>query len=371
MKLPWLNKYERGRSDEKYVFPSDFDINIYRDFNNDIAHYDDAMLKLHFVNFGNREKRIYSLSTLLLKHHHLVYFDLNYYIQNNTDISFNTPYEYILDYIKNRLNDNRKISQRLTEFKRIKQEKLSDILVDPKEDFNWLGPVEKNEYKIGINQSESSNEWSEDSVIAKLINENELVLNIGAGYRRNADRYYMLDNVINTEIFAYPTTDIICDGGNLPFKDNSFDVVLSLAVLEHVKNPWVHADEMIRVLKPGGIVYADVPFLQPYHGYPHHYYNMTTAGLKNLFSKKIEIVSHTVPSWSKPIFTLTWFLSSYCDFLTDEQTVKTFKNLTVNEIIINGNDGKLDYVRNLDVSKEEIIASASTLIGKKTAYASK
>ena len=44
------------------------------------------------------------------------------------------------------------------------------------------------------------------------------------------------------------------------FKDNSFDVVLSLAVLEHVKNPWIHANEMIRVLKPGGFFIASYDF---------------------------------------------------------------------------------------------------------------
>jgi SAM-dependent methyltransferase len=46
---------------------------------------------------------------------------------------------------------------------------------------------------------------------------------------------------------------LICaDGLDLPFADASFDVVLLIAVLEHVSQPERIVDEMWRVLKPGG-----------------------------------------------------------------------------------------------------------------------
>ncbi len=46
---------------------------------------------------------------------------------------------------------------------------------------------------------------------------------------------------------------LICaDGMDLPFADASFDVVLLIAVLEHVSQPERIVDEMWRVLKPGG-----------------------------------------------------------------------------------------------------------------------
>jgi SAM-dependent methyltransferase len=215
-----------------------------------------------------------------------------------------------------------------------------------------------------MNETESANEWGDDSELAKLIQTNDSVLNIGAGYRLDKRRYFSLPHVINTEVFNYPTTDIVCDGDNLPFEDNSFDLVLSLAVLEHVKNPWVHAKEMLRVLKPGGILYADVPFLQPYHGYPYHFYNMTTAGVRNLFEGDIDIIRHAIEPWSKPIFSLTWFLGNYCSFL-DSESRQRFKNLTIGDILKNGNNIELDYVKNMDKTKEEIIACGSTLIGRK------
>ena len=44
------------------------------------------------------------------------------------------------------------------------------------------------------------------------------------------------------------------EGENLPFPDRSFDVAVSLDVLEHVQAPERVLDEMLRVLKPGGAV---------------------------------------------------------------------------------------------------------------------
>jgi ubiquinone/menaquinone biosynthesis C-methylase UbiE len=44
----------------------------------------------------------------------------------------------------------------------------------------------------------------------------------------------------------------------LSFKDNSFDIVTSFGLLEHFQNPGTAIDEMVRVLKPGGLLFADI-----------------------------------------------------------------------------------------------------------------
>ncbi len=49
-------------------------------------------------------------------------------------------------------------------------------------------------------------------------------------------------------------------GERLPFKDNSFDVVVCSQVLEHVLRPEVMAAEMTRVLRPTGRVIIETPF---------------------------------------------------------------------------------------------------------------
>ncbi|MFE7721015.1 class I SAM-dependent methyltransferase [Nocardia rhizosphaerihabitans] len=43
-------------------------------------------------------------------------------------------------------------------------------------------------------------------------------------------------------------------GMALPFRDNAFDVCFSSNVAEHVPQPWVMAEEMVRVTKPGGLI---------------------------------------------------------------------------------------------------------------------
>jgi ubiquinone/menaquinone biosynthesis C-methylase UbiE len=65
----------------------------------------------------------------------------------------------------------------------------------------------------------------------------------------------------------------------LPFFDDTFSLVASDAVLEHVRYPHVAIKEMARVLRPGGIMVGEVAFLQPYHT---SYYHMTHAAILDL-----------------------------------------------------------------------------------------
>jgi SAM-dependent methyltransferase len=151
----------------------------------------------------------------------------------------------------------------------------------------------------------------------------------------------------------------------LPFKDNSFDAVFSLAVLEHVKDPFACAREIKRVLKPGGDLMCCVPLLQPVHGYPHHYYNMTAQGLKNLFSPGIEVIWHKVSPSVLPIWGLTWMLRSWAEGL-DGAAKEEFLNLRISELLRPG-DQYLDkrFVKELSEEKNFELASATVLFGHK------
>jgi SAM-dependent methyltransferase len=50
----------------------------------------------------------------------------------------------------------------------------------------------------------------------------------------------------------------IGDALSLPFQDNSVDAVVSCGLLEHFESPLAPIREMTRVLKPGGLFYADI-----------------------------------------------------------------------------------------------------------------
>ncbi|MEU6039635.1 class I SAM-dependent methyltransferase [Actinomadura sp. NPDC047616] len=68
---------------------------------------------------------------------------------------------------------------------------------------------------------------------------------------------------------------LAADALALPFRDGAVDVCVSSNVLEHVPDPWRMGAEMIRVTRPGGVVYlAFTPWLSPWGGHetsPWHY----------------------------------------------------------------------------------------------------
>src|SRR6185312_13492519 len=92
-----------------------------------------------------------------------------------------------------------------------------------------------------IADTENISENTYDPAILQLIEKHAdgLVLDCGAGHR---DTYY--PHVINFEIVDYPSTDVLGIGDCLPFKDDTFDAVISVAVLEHVADPITCAAEI-------------------------------------------------------------------------------------------------------------------------------
>lgn len=64
-------------------------------------------------------------------------------------------------------------------------------------------------------------------------------------------------------------------GTALPFADGAFDIAYSSNVLEHVGDPWAMADEMVRVVRPGGtIVISYTLWFGPWGGHetsPWHF----------------------------------------------------------------------------------------------------
>ena len=86
----------------------------------------------------------------------------------------------------------------------------------------------------------------------------------GRGRARGAVRRPTID-LISFDVYASPATQFVGDGHSIPLADGSVDGVIVQAVLEHVLEPTIVADEIHRVLRTGGIVYADTPFLQQVH----------------------------------------------------------------------------------------------------------
>jgi SAM-dependent methyltransferase len=88
--------------------------------------------------------------------------------------------------------------------------------------------------------------------------------------------------VINLNMDAFDSVDLVGDGTNLPLLDDSVDTVTCNAVIEHVPNPANLVAEMARVLKPGGFAQLMVPFVFPFHAYPGDYQRYSESGILEL-----------------------------------------------------------------------------------------
>lgn len=62
-----------------------------------------------------------------------------------------------------------------------------------------------------------------------------------------------------------------------------FGTIICLSVLEHCDQPFLMAQNMARLLAPGGCVVVSVPFVFKFHGYPSDYWRFTPEGVKKLF----------------------------------------------------------------------------------------
>lgn len=88
---------------------------------------------------------------------------------------------------------------------------------------------------------------------------------------------------VETDVRLSERTCLLCDAHQIPFEDRSFEGVVAQAVLEHVVDPSAAVAEIGRVLRPGGIVYAETPFMQQVHAGAYDFTRFTHLGHRRLF----------------------------------------------------------------------------------------
>ncbi len=122
--------------------------------------------------------------------------------------------------------------------------------------------------------------------------------------------------LLETDVAFGSRTSLICDGHDLPFRNETFDGVIIQAVLEHVLEPIRCVNEIHRVLKHDGIVYSETPFMQQVHAGKFDFTRFTHLGHRRLFRQFTEIESGAACGTG---MALAW---SYCYFLQSFFTSK-------------------------------------------------
>ena len=118
--------------------------------------------------------------------------------------------------------------------------------------------------------------------------------------------------LVESDVAHGPNTNIIIDAHQIPFQDNCFDLVIAQAVLEHVLDPFICVSEINRVLKPGGLVYAETPFMQHVHGGKFDFHRFTALGHRRLFRHFREENSGLVAgAGSMMAWALLYFITSF------------------------------------------------------------
>ena len=166
------------------------------------------------------------------------------------------------------------------------------------------GSVPDIQHEADLQIQESYNPWVHRIILQSLL-DNQIVVEIGAGNMALDDPC-----IIRMDVTLSPYVDLVTDAHYMPFLPESLDYIFSLAVFEHLRNPFLTAQSIHEVLKDGGYIYHECNFVFAYHGYPHHYFNASMQGMEQVFSDFTSL-RKGVATYQMPSFALDMVLGTY------------------------------------------------------------
>ena len=127
-----------------------------------------------------------------------------------------------------------------------------------------------------------------NDIVENLDIKNETILDIGGG-NKNSSYHAILalkgNRFISVDMTSNCDYRINLEEEELPFDNDSQNIIFCFNVMEHLFNYQNLVDEIYRVLKKDGKLYFYVPFLINKHTNPHDYFRYTDDALSILFSK--------------------------------------------------------------------------------------
>lgn len=139
----------------------------------------------------------------------------------------------------------------------------------------------------------------------KLVNSLEGKDCLQVGVRKQKVR----NSWVSIDLFdTAPYIDFNYDVQDMQFEDESFDFIYCPAILEHVPYPHKAVAEFLRVLRPGGLVWVEIPFNQPYHPNPQDYWRVSPQGMSVLMEDFEEVLSGVGSDENNILFNFIFFL---------------------------------------------------------------
>lgn len=138
----------------------------------------------------------------------------------------------------------------------------------------YCSPIIYSQYKVTV------------PIIKKYINGK--VLDLGCGY--SPYRHLLVSNSVTIEGYDKQKynryVDYVGDAYQLEsIVQKTYDHVICLEVLEHLKDTDAIIEQIDKVLNPGGYAIISVPLLNLLHEEPYDFYRFTSYGLEYIFKK--------------------------------------------------------------------------------------
>lgn len=129
-------------------------------------------------------------------------------------------------------------------------------------------------------------------------------------------------------------------GENIPFDDNSFDIIYSTNVLEHVQDPYKVIDEAVRVLKPGGILQIVYP---NYHSYFDGHYAVFHPPLisRKVLPWLVKYIYRRDPAYA-------WTIRTELNVFWTNKTIRKLKKKYKMEVLSLGEEVYRERMKNLN-----------------------
>lgn len=173
--------------------------------------------------------------------------------------------------------------------------------------------------------------------------------------------------VVSLDTLPNQNVDVVAEAEMLPFRTGVFDFVASGAVFEHLYDPLAAVREVKRVLKEGGRFYIDTAFMQTYHGFPSHFFNMTPQAVETFIVADFILEASLVPDRATVLHSIFSLTDRFLEHLPEAQQLR-LKSMPLGEVLdeLRANDFRASHLlQGLSEYAHRAMAASFVVVGRK------